>query len=215
MNSGTSNPSAPVLDVILTPPSTGNYRLKMATATAGNGEQVRADLGTFLTVHAIGGAPAVTQGGWTKVTNWNFGATTTAPTSATASTRHYIWSVTGKLMKIKGFYNTTSSTGASNGSGEYLFTLPSGYQIDTTTTGTAALNSITAIPLGSGSLDANNNRSLITPVAFDSTRIKFTAWTVAEGGGTGSGQLTIGSGSNPLAATARYNFYFEVEIPIL
>ena len=211
----TNNISCGVLQFMYTP--TANVGVKVRTTSVTNaltGESVRADVASYFSITALA-APAAPNTSWTKVTGWNFGGTTTAPTSATSSTRQLIWSVNNKMMSIKGSYNTTSNSGASNGSGEYLLTLPGGYSIDTTVTGTCGVGNIVGIPIGSGSLDSNNNRTVITPVVFDSTRIKFTAWTVTEGGGTGSGQLTIGSTYQALAATARYNFYFDVEIPVV
>jgi hypothetical protein len=53
--SGTNNPSAPVLDIIVTPSTTTDYRLRMATSTTAlEGERLRADTGTFLTIVGLG-----------------------------------------------------------------------------------------------------------------------------------------------------------------
>jgi len=55
MSSASFNPSGPVLDIILTPSSTTDYRLRMATTTTANaGETLRADTGTFLTIVGLG-----------------------------------------------------------------------------------------------------------------------------------------------------------------
>jgi hypothetical protein len=55
MASGSFNSSGPVLDIILTPSVTTDYRLRMATSTTANaGETLRADTGTFLTIVGLG-----------------------------------------------------------------------------------------------------------------------------------------------------------------
>ena len=119
-------------------------------------------------------------------------------------------------MTIKGFYTSTANTGATAGSGEYLFTLPSGYQIDTTTTGTAAVGNISAIPLGKLTIDTSSQfRGTGDVVAFDSTRIKFLAWYASDGGVGSGGTTPISSTFYNLNAAARYNLYFTAEIPIL
>jgi hypothetical protein len=188
----------------------------MGSSAAQNGENIRADLGTFLTVVALANQPMVTQGGWTVDTAWTLGGTTTAPTMATSHTKRLAWKVDGKMMTINGFYTATSNTGATAGSGEYVLTLPGGYQVDTTVTGTAAVGAITSLPVGQLTIDTSNQfRGAGQVIPFDSTRIKFIAWYTSDGG-VGSGGLTpISSTFYALNTAARYNFYFTAQIPIL
>jgi cytoskeletal protein CcmA (bactofilin family) len=55
MANSTNNSSGPVLDLIVTPSVTTDYRLRMGLATAANsGEVIRADSGTFLTIVGLG-----------------------------------------------------------------------------------------------------------------------------------------------------------------
>jgi len=50
-----SNTPAPVLDIILTPSTTTDYRLRTVTGmTAGSGEVIRNDVGTFLNIVGLG-----------------------------------------------------------------------------------------------------------------------------------------------------------------
>jgi len=50
-----SNTPAPVLDIIVTPSTTTDYRLRTAVGmTAGSGEQIRSDVGTFLNIVQLG-----------------------------------------------------------------------------------------------------------------------------------------------------------------
>jgi hypothetical protein len=135
---------------------------------------------------------------------------------ATTNNRRLAWKVEGKTMTIKGFYTATSNTGAAAGSGEYLLTLPGSYQVDTTVTGTAAVGNITSLPVGQLTIDTSSQfRGAGQVIPFDSTRVKFIAWYTSDGG-VGSGGLTpISNTFYNINATARYNFYFTVEIPIL
>ncbi len=72
-----------------------------------------------------------------SVTSWleyplTISATTTPPTKATSPTidKAY-WRRVGDSMEISYTYRADSSTGASAGSGDYIFRLPPGYSIDT------------------------------------------------------------------------------------
>jgi hypothetical protein len=172
---GVNNPPVPVLDFMITPTVTTTYQLRTTQATnAGSAEDIRFDVGTFMTIVSVSSKPIVSQGGYTKVTDWNFGGSTTAPTSATSATRHYTWAVTGKMMSIKGFYNQTATTGASAGSGEYLFAMPGGYQIDTATTGLATVGDVLEIPIGQTTLSTGTgNRGSGVVLAYDAGNIKF------------------------------------------
>jgi len=212
--SGVNNPTAPVLDFLITPTVTTTYQLRTTGATnAGAAEAVRFDVGTFMNIVSVSSKPIVSQGGWTKVTDWNFGGSTTAPTLASSATRHYAWAVTGKMLSIKGFYNQTATTGAAAGSGEYLLAMPGGYRIDTTTTGLATVGDILEIPIGQLTLSTGTgNRGAGVVSAYDSGNIKFSAWSA---GGLSANITTIGSAFFPLTSSALYSLYFSADIPIV
>lgn len=213
-NLNVANPPAPVLDFLITPTVTTTYQLRTTSSTtAGSNEYIRSDVGTFMTIVSVSSKPIVSQGGWTKVTSWDFGGTTTAPTSATSATRHYVWSLTGKMMSIKGFYNQTATTGASAGSGEYLFAMPAGYQIDTTTTGLATVGDVLEIPIGQTTLSTGTgNRGAGVVLAYDAGNIKFASWSA---GGLSANLTTIGSAFLPITSSALYSLYFTADIPIV
>ena len=209
-----NNTASGPLDMIFTPSATTDYRIRTTeNVAAQTGEVLRGNLGTYLNIVSVSSKPIVSQGGWTKVTDWNFGASTTAPTLATSATRHYAYAVTGKMMSIKGFYNQTATTGASAGSGEYLLAIPGGYQINTTTTGVATVGDVLEIPIGQTTLSTGTgNRSSGVVLAYDSGNIKFANWSV---GGLSSNITTIGSAFLPLTSSALYSLYFTAEIPLL
>ena len=116
-------------------------------------------------------------------------------------------------MSIKGFYNQTATTGASAGSGEYLFAMPGGYRIDTTTTGVATVGDVLEIPIGQTTLSTGTgNRSSGVVLAYDAGNVKFANWSA---GGLSANITTIGSTFLPLTSSALYSLYFTAEIPLL
>ena len=58
-------------------------------------------------------------------------ATTTNPTRASVNTERAFYRINGDSLEIQYFYAQSSSAGASSGSGTYLFSIPSGFVIDT------------------------------------------------------------------------------------
>jgi hypothetical protein len=135
---------------------------------------------------------------------------------ATTNTRRLAWKVEGKTMYLNGFYTQTASAGSAAGSGEYLLTLPGGFTIDTTLTGTAAVSAITALPVGQLTIDTSSQfRGSGQVIPFDSTRVKFIAWYTSDGGVGSGGMTPISSTFYNINAAARYNFYFTAQIPIL
>lgn len=71
----------------------------------------------------------------TPITDWQsytlpITGTTTNPTKATTRTDVARWRRVGDSMEINYTYSHSSATGAANGSGTYLFGIPSGYAID-------------------------------------------------------------------------------------
>ncbi|MFD3408551.1 hypothetical protein SKC37_07775 [Aquirufa sp. HETE-83D] len=84
--------------------------------------------------------PNWTSAGTIQSVGWN--ATTTAPTIGTTSVNDYSYKQMGsKTWKCQLTYSAGgSSTGANNGSGDYLFTLPNGLQFNTSIAGQAAIS---------------------------------------------------------------------------
>lgn len=84
--------------------------------------------------------PNWTSAGTIQSVGWN--ATTTAPTIGTTTVNDYSYKQIGsKTWKCQLTYSAGgSSTGANNGSGDYLFTLPNGLQFNTSIAGQAAIS---------------------------------------------------------------------------
>ena len=72
---------------------------------------------------------------WTSVASLAIGGTTTAPTKPTDSVERCFYKVVGKTLHLNWSMVTSSATGASNGSGDYLVGIPAGFTIDTAITG--------------------------------------------------------------------------------
>jgi hypothetical protein len=212
---GTDNVSSPAFDWIYTPLANQTVKLRITGSTAGAGEVIRGNLSTFMSVVSISNGPIVSQGGWTNVTGWSFGGTTTAPTSATSSTRNYSWRVDGKMLYMRGFYYQNASAGAANGTGEYLVAIPGGYTINTTATGTATVGTAYGIPLGTCSY--NNTTTIGTGgivLAYDTTRFKL-AFANQSGSTTTSTVAALSATNGGLASSAYVQISWSVEIPIL
>ena len=214
-----ANPSSPVLDIVLTPTTTTLYSLRIASdITAAKDEEIRYDVGTFLTIIAIGRAngslldqPATDvttpAPAWTKVSNWNFGGTIAAPTPGVSAKREYSWSVTGGTLSMKGYYSANSSDGASAGDGEYVLEIPPGYTIDPSVIATSGTTE--GIPVGQLTLYTASTQGTGIVLACDSTRLKFAV------GIAGSGQVAVISSTFAHLHTDAYSLYFSADVPIL
>ena len=151
---------------------------------------------------------------WSSNTTWTLGATTTAPSFATSNTRRIMWREDRKILYIRGFYNASSSSGTANGSGEYLLTIPSGYTIDTTLTGTNGIGVKYGMSVGRVYIDdASGLFAFIGDgivLVYDSTRVKFV--TPYYGSSTGASAI-VGSGYFNLVQD-RYYMTFDIALPI-
>jgi len=153
-----------------------------------------------------------TQSVGAVITDWQsftmtIGATTTAPTKASNAVESAKWRRVGSLMEIKYSYYHTSSTGASSGNGDYLWSIPSGFSIDTSvipssTTSTQARSHLGEF-IASNGTDMNSGQVR----AYDSTRLilRFN---------NGSPAGSIGSSGYPFASTSSMEYSFSVSIPI-
>ena len=221
----TYNTSSPVLDIIVTPETTTKYCIRIASdVTAGSGEQIRSDVGTFLTIVGIGGSGGFSSKRekvsknttgvvahhvprWTKVSNWNFGGTIVAPTPGTSAQREYSWSVSGKTLSMKGYYIVNSGDGATAGDGDYTLEIPPGHAINPSVIATSG--SVRGIPVGQLTLYTATTQGTGVVLVHDSTHLKFAA------GLAGSGPVEILSSTFAQLSTDAHSLYFSVDVPII
>lgn len=71
----------------------------------------------------------MTSSGWTLFTT-TITATTTSPTLGAGSTTQSYYLQVGKILYVKFIFTNVSITGATSGSGTYLFNIPSGFTIN-------------------------------------------------------------------------------------
>ena len=147
---------------------------------------------------ATGGILAVPA--WTSGGAITFGATTTAPTKPTTKVKDNISyrQLGAKQWEVVISWLVSDATGATNGTGDYLFTLPNSLQFDTTLpsqsvyTGNVG-SSVWAhigyiIPSGSGLITNNSVGGQVCPMVYSSTQFRILAVT------SGSGVQAWGSG---------------------
>ena len=123
---------------------------------------------------------------WTSVGAITFGATTTAPTKGTITKDNISYRQLGaKEWEIVMTYYQTANTGAANGSGDYLFTLPNSLSFDMTlpsqtqyqaNIGTSSwYNATYVIPSGCGMISNGGTGGKIFPVVYNSTQFRVLA----------------------------------------
>lgn len=141
------------------------------------------------------------------VTAWqsyslSISATTTNPTKASSPTKDSAtWRRVGDTMEINYIYTESSNSGATAGNGTYLFSLPSGYSIDTGkvyTSSDSTIHSVVGV--------ASNQGYLGYVSAYDSTHL---AMYFTDGVTTG----VIGSSSYPMTLS-NTNYAFFAKVPI-
>ena len=110
-------------------------------------------------------------------------ATTTSPTKGVIAYDTISYRQLGtKQWEIVLTYSQTNTTGATSGSGDYLFTLPNSLQFDTTLssqiifTGNIGANvwdsAFYILPSGSGMINNNNVGGQVYPIIYDSTKFR-------------------------------------------
>ena len=126
---------------------------------------------------------------WTSAGAITIGATTTAPTKPTTRVQDNISyrQIGAKQWEVIMSYVVTSATGAVNGTGDYLFTLPNSLSFDTTlpsqqiyTSGvaTSSWNNITyVIPSGSGVINNGTVGGQVYPLVYNSTTFRIVTTT--------------------------------------
>lgn len=140
------------------------------------------------------------------------GGTITGPTKGTTSTDKVTWHREGKFAVIT--YDYRQTTGGTAGTGEYLWSLPSGLAIDTTYnpiyTGVfAATDAMSSRLDATGRQYSGVPQSLNVVGAYVYSASQFRIAVQSEYSGTGF----IGSGLANLT-TAAYGFSFTVKVPI-
>ncbi|KKM00998.1 hypothetical protein LCGC14_1798810 [marine sediment metagenome] len=149
-------------------------------------------------------------GGWATFTP-QVEAVTSNPTLATTHKKKASFKVVGKSLHIIWSYSHIFATGATAGSGDYLFPLPAGFTIDTSKLDVASIENTFAYgtPVGHGMIMQDAAWSHITVLVHDSTRLKLNVI-------TNLGQV-FKIVSNGLFAFVINNqkILFTVEVPIL
>ena len=152
-------------------------------------------------------------------TKWNnagavtIGATTTAPTKGTVSQDNFWWRRNGTNMDFR--YEYVQTAAGANGSGDYLFTIPTatGCTIDTTalTANSSAINYNLTGAIGSGSiLGLTSAGSPSTAIVYNSTQFRLT-----EGPNTAatSSFIYVGSGSSNGLGAAQQSYAISGSVP--
>ena len=137
-------------------------------------------------------------------------ATTTAPTLGTQVINQATWRQVGDSMEIQFQYR--QSTAGTAGSGVYLFSLPAGYQIDSTKLNLSVLgtNSLATTIVGTGSIAGSGNQFTGYVAAYDATRLYIAAGndTVNPGAFNSGTAQNFGTGPN-------FHLSFTAVVPIL
>jgi hypothetical protein len=130
---------------------------------------------------------SLTEPNWTSagtIQSVGWSATTTAPTIGTTAVNDYSYKQIGaKTWKCQLTYSAgSSSTGANNGSGDYLFSLPNGLQFNTSIAGQNAVSDNVGagnwtwpgvwLSSSSGSITNINQGGLLYVVPYSSTQFR-------------------------------------------
>ena len=148
---GTNSPNtSAILDVsstnkgVLIPRMTASQKNAIASPTTGL-LIFQTDAQTGFYYYNGGSWISLTEPNWTSagtIQSVGWSATTTAPTIGTTAVNDYSYKQIGaKTWKCQLTYSAgSSSTGANNGSGDYLFSLPNGLQFNTSIAGQNAIS---------------------------------------------------------------------------
>lgn len=146
------------------------------------------------------------------VTAWasysmTIGGSTTAPTKASSpSVDSAMWRRVGDSMEITYVYRHTNNSGAAAGSGTYLFSLPSGYSIDSNKVSVTTSNSINSL-LGSAK-GISSSEFLGYVWAYSSTQLAICITSTSSAFGQ-----SVGSGPSPMdGSSVAYSFTASVPI---
>ena len=146
------------------------------------------------------------------ITDWvsyipTISGTSSNPTKATNAVESAKWRRVGSQMEIRYSYYHTSTTGAGAGSGDYLWSIPSGFSIDSSVIPNSTSSVQARSHLGeficSNGGDTNSGQLR----AYDSTRLilRFN---------NGSPASAVGSGAYPFTSTSSMEYSFTAFVPI-
>ena len=216
--SSAANENIPYAFHVIDNPGAGTFTYALrCTASAGGGFQFgEAATSTFTVkelsnvrgatgaqgVQGVQGAsgPNVSIPAWTSGGAITIGGTTTAPTKGGTLTKDNISyrQVGAKEWEVSLTYYQTSNTGANNGSGDYLFTLPNSLSFDTTVPTQVQYQSnintsswylsTYVIPGANGMITQSSTGGRLFPIIYNATQFRIltindTAWVKCMGSG--------------------------------
>ncbi|MEE4292243.1 MAG: hypothetical protein V2J13_10900, partial [Cycloclasticus sp.] len=121
---------------------------------------------------------------WEDAGNIVVEGTTSDPTKGTTDLDKTWWRRDGSDMIIR--YELNSTVNGAAGSGDYLFSIPSGYTIDTskieaysTVEGSGQFNAKSSI--GSGKISNNTDSGILSGIVYDTSRVRFCGLTSSGG----------------------------------
>jgi hypothetical protein len=206
----TNSSPCPIIDLIVTPRANSNktkefYSVRCTSdTTATTDERVCAE-GTFIIVQTVANGPLVIpKVSWNKATLELKGAKLGTP-----GKREYIWSVSGDIMNIKGYYCAPENNTEITGHGEYLLHIPEGYTIHTSITGMAPDGVVEGMPVGQLKLCTATAQYTGEVLAYDETHMKFVIWSSND-----NEWFSVG-GEGPGNITSIRSLYFTADVPVI
>jgi hypothetical protein len=201
--------SGPLLDIIIIPPDLPYDRASYSVRFTNGATQKDVYLsvyGTFVTVQSLTNGP---QGppltvSWNKATLELKGAKLGTP-----GKRKYIWSVSGDIMNMKGYYCAPENNTEITGHGEYLLHIPESYTIHTSITGVAPDGVAEGISIGQLKLCTATAQYTGEVLAYDDAHIKFVIWSSND-----NEWFSVG-GEGPGNITSIRSLYFTADVPVI
>lgn len=143
---------------------------------------------------------------WTSAGATSITATTTSPTKSTGVTDDDMsWRRVGNMAHIRARFRQSTATSAANGSGDYLFAVPTGLVINTTQAGAyttvegwSGYFDIDAHDLGKFQLGATDTYLIGSVIAYDTTKVRCYGQTLSAAGFFGSGLGFFTTASLPI-----------------
>ena len=146
---------------------------------------------------------------WTDFTP-SVEATTTAPALATTHKKKASYKVVGKSLHIIWSYSHIVATGATAGSGDYLFPIPAGYTIDTSKVDIISVENTFGYgtPVGNGNIMEDNSWGSVMVGVHDTNNLKLIACK------SNTGFYVVQSGWYSVNVNNK-KIMFTAEVPIL
>lgn len=187
----------------------GSYKL----CTNGEVLEIESDGANWIIVNHV------TATAWVDAGGLVIGGSTSGPTKASATVIDKVrWRRVANMAHIIMDYRHTSSTGTAVGSGDYLFTMPTGIVIDTAVvsaeataqgTGNSLRNSNVGTYMGNYSTSHND---IGYAAVWDSTKVTANVGSVVAGTPAVG---TIGSGYHPISGAANWGAHLNLWIPVV